>query len=222
MRAILLVALLTVTAPHAATQPAKEWTIPIAADEGGFVSSGRVPYFVLEPGYVLTLAGGDTQLIITVLPETKEISGTETRIVEERETKAGTLIEVSRNYFAIGRRTNSVFYFGEDVDIYKGGKVISHEGAWLAGVNDATAGVAMPGMPMLGARYYQERAPGVAMDRAEIVNMSASLKTPMRLFTSVLVTRETTPLEPGVSEPKYYARDVGLIGDGDLRLVAVK
>ena len=222
MRTVLLVALMTMAASQPVPQPGKEWTVPNPADEGGFVSSGRTPYFVLEPGYMLTLAGGDTQLVITVLPETREIAGAEARIVEERETKAGVLIEVSRNYFAIGRRTNSVFYFGEDVDIYKGGKVASHEGAWLAGVNGATAGVAMPGLPMLGARYYQERAPGVAMDRAEIVSLTASLKTPLRLFTGVLATRETTPLEPGVSEPKYYARDVGLIGDGDLRLMAVK
>jgi len=30
---------------------------------------------------------------------------------------------------------------------------------------------------------------------------------------------ETTPLEPGVREYKYYAREVGLVQDGPLKLV---
>jgi Concanavalin A-like lectin/glucanases superfamily len=53
------------------------------------------------------------ELTITVLNETKMVDGVETRVVEERETKGGKLKEVSRNYFAISKRTNDVFYFGE-------------------------------------------------------------------------------------------------------------
>jgi hypothetical protein len=30
---------------------------------------------------------------------------------------------------------------------------------------------------------------------------------------------ETTPLEPGVREAKFYARGIGLVQDGDLKLV---
>ena len=58
-------------------------------------------------------------------------------MVEERETNHEKPVEVSRNYFAISRRTNSVFYFGEDVDMYRNGAIVSHEGAWLAFVNGA-------------------------------------------------------------------------------------
>jgi hypothetical protein len=182
-------------------------------------SSGHNPYFRLEPGYMLTLGDGATQLVVTVLTDTKMVDGVETRVVEERETKQGQLIEVSRNYFAISARTNSVFYFGEDVDMYKAGKVVSHEGAWMAGVDGARAGLMMPGLPLLRARFYQEWAPRVAMDRAEIVSMTESRRTPAGSFTDVLKVEETTPLEPGVREYKYYARDVGLIQDGSLVLV---
>jgi hypothetical protein len=87
----------------------------------------------------------------TVLNETKTVDGVECRVVEERETKDGKLVEVSRNYFAIGKRTNSVYYFGEDVDIYKDDKVVSHEGAWLAGKNGARFGLMMPGLPLLSS-----------------------------------------------------------------------
>jgi hypothetical protein len=188
-------------------------------DKPDLTSTGRNPYFILETGYVLTLEGGSTRLVITVLNETRTVDGVDTRIVEERETDKGQLIEVSRNFFAISRRTNAVFYFGEDVDMYANGKVTSHEGAWLSGVNGARFGLAIPGLPLVRARYYQEIAPKVAMDRAEIVSLTESLKTPAGAFTNVLKVEETTPLEPGVKEAKFYAAGVGLIQDGELKLV---
>jgi len=77
----------------------------------------------------------------------------------------------------------------------------------------------MPGLPLIKARYFQEIAPKVAMDRAEILSLSETVKTPAGVFTNALKTEETTPLEPLAKEAKYYARDVGLIQDGDLKLV---
>ena len=199
-------------------QDAASWTAAFDVEAGDLASAGRNPYFVLEPGYQLTLEDGKERLVITVLNETRNVAGVETRIVEERETDAGNLVEVSRNYFAISRRTNSVFYFGEEVDVYKDGKIANHEGAWLAGQSGAKFGLMMPGLPLLKARYFQEIAPKVAMDRAEIVSLSAALKTPAGDFTNCLKIDETTPLEPLVKESKTYARGVGLIQDGSLKL----
>ena len=121
------------------------WTAEFAVEKSELSSTGRNPYFILEPGYQLVFEGGRERLIISVLDETKMVDGVETRVVEERETMDGKLVEVSRNYFAISKRTNDVFYFGEDVDIYKDGKVVNHSGAWLSGVNDARFGLMMPG-----------------------------------------------------------------------------
>jgi len=203
--------------PRSAPQDA--WTSEFHLEPADLATTGRNPYFVLEPGYALTLADGAERLVVTVLDETRSIGGVVTRVVEERETKNGALVEVSRNFFAISRRTNAVFYFGEDVDAYKGGAVVNHDGAWLAGVNGARAGLMMPGLPLLRARYYQEWAPRVAMDRAEIVSLSEKRRTAAGEFADVLKIEETTPLERGVREYKYYARDVGLIQDGSLTLV---
>jgi hypothetical protein len=36
------------------------------------------------------------------------VAGVETRVVEERETSVGAPVEVSRNYFAISKRTGDV------------------------------------------------------------------------------------------------------------------
>lgn len=154
-----------------------------------------------------------------MLPDTKVVDGVATRVVEERESKGNALVEVSRNYFAISKRTNSVFYFGEDVDIYRDGKVSKHEGSWLAGVNGARFGLMMPGTPLVGGRYYQEIAPGVAMDRAQIVSNTGTLGVPAGTFTNVLRIEETTPLERGAREYKSYAPGVGLLQDESLRLV---
>lgn len=176
-------------------------------------SKGRNKYFILEPGYQLVLEGKEgehtVKLAITVLGETKKIAGVKTRVMEERETVDGKLIEISRNFFAICKQTKSVFYFGEEVDIYKDGKVIAHEGAWMHGKNNARAGMMMPGEPMLGAKYYQEVAPKLAMDRAEIVGLSTTLRTPAGEFKGCLKVQEENPLD-NEKEFKIHAPGIGL------------
>lgn len=199
-----------------------EYTASFRAEDCTFSSTGRNPFFILEPNYQLVLAGGDAseaaEVIITVLNETRQVNGTETRVIEERESIDGELVEISRNFFAICEETNSVFYFGEEVDDYDNGNIISHEGAWLAGVDANRAGVIMPGTILLGARYYQEIAPNVALDRAEIIDTGEVIQTPSGDFSDTLITRETTPLEADVAELKYYAAGIGLIQEEDLML----
>jgi hypothetical protein len=204
------------------TDEENEYTESFRAEDCTFSSTGRNPFFILEPNYQLVLAGGDAseaaEVIITVLNETRQVNGTETRVIEERESIDGELVEISRNFFAICEETNSVFYFGEEVDDYENGNLISHEGAWLAGEDANRAGVIMPGTILLGARYYQEIAPNVAVDRAEIIDMGEVIQTPSGDFSDTLITRETNPLEPDVAELKYYAAGIGLIQEEDLML----
>ena len=206
----------------AAAQPGSSsgpWISEFKVQPGELSPTGRNPFFILEPGYQQVYEGGQEKLVITVLNETKMVDGVETRVIEERETKDGQLVEVSRNYFAISNRTNDVFYFGEEVDIYKAGGV-THEGAWISGVKGARFGLIMPGAPKIGVRHYQEVAEGVAQDRAEILSASESVQTPAGEFKDSLKVEETTPLEPGVKAYKYYAPGVGLIQDGKLKLVS--
>jgi hypothetical protein len=222
MRKLFLAAIISLACILGLTAQSRDnrsWTKDFRLEPDELTSIGRNPYFILEPGYVLVLEAGNERLTITVLNETRRIDNVETRIVEERETDNGRPVEISRNYFAISKRTNNVYYFGEEVDIYKGAKVSSHEGAWMAGVNGAHFGLAMPGIPALNARYYQEVAAGVAMDRAEITSLSERLSTPAGLFKDVLKVVETSPLERGAAEAKYYAPGVDLLQDGSLKLV---
>jgi hypothetical protein len=201
-----------------------------AADRGGFrdefeiakcnlLATGRNPYFILEPGYQITLEGDGEKLVITVLDKTRVISGVTTRVVEEREWKKGKLYELSLNYFALCEGSNDVYYFGEDVDIFEDKKPVRHDGSWLAGNGGNRAGLMMPGSPKVGMKYYQEVAPGVAMDRAEIVSVNEKCRTPAGTFTGCVKIRETSTLEPLASDVKYYAPGVGFVGDGSLRIV---
>lgn len=186
-----------------------------------YKNTGRNPHFILEPGYVLKLAGEDegeqVELTITVTNEEPVIDGVKTRVVEERETKDGKLFEISRNFFVLGEKTNNAYYFGEDVEFFDG-RANPNEGSWRSGVGGAKYGQQMPAKAREGQRYFQELAPGVALDRAEHVSLKADVKTPAGDFRNVLKVRETTPLEPKVEEFKFHAEGVGLIKDGPLRL----
>ncbi len=198
------------------------WQVVFEVDPSDWSATGRNDYFVLEPGYRLVLENErkTETLVISVLDETQIIDNVETRVVEESETAYGKLKEVSRNYFAISKRTNDVYYFGEDVDTYENDVLASHEGSWRSGSERAHFGLLIPGRLALGAKWYQEQAPEVALDRSEVVALDKTFEGPACRFTNCLETLETTPLEPDTKEKKLYARGVGLVQDGSLRLVA--
>ena len=202
----------------AGVSPTSEWQEDFGVAKRNLVATGRNPYFILEPGFQLVFETEDEKLVVTVLDDTMDVAGVTTRVVEEREWKNGKLIEVSRNFFAMCKDTKDVFYFGEDVDIYNGLKVTSHDGAWRAGVASAKPGLIMPGAPKVGMKYFQEIAPDVAMDRAEVIGLNETLKTPAGTFDKCLKTQEGSALKPREKEFKTYAPGIGLIQDADLLL----
>ncbi len=220
-----LPAILMTTSPGqaAAQQVNKAFTDSFDLSGCTFSATGRNTYFILEPGYRLMLLGTEGKdtvvLIVTVMDETRPVRGVETRVVEEREVKNGELAEVSRNFFAVCKETGTVFYFGEEVDLYEEGKVTGHEGSWLAeGPN--RPGMAMPGQPVPGDRYYQEYAPGVAMDRGEIAGLDGTLTTRAGTFDNVLTVTETNALDPDDRENKHYVPGIGLGREENLLLVS--
>jgi len=212
-----ILVLFMLLALSAGGQTVSRWKDSFSVDKANLADTGRNMYFILEPGYCLQFTAGGTTLTITVLSETKTVDGVTTRVVEEREEKKGQLLEISRNFFAIDKTTLDVYYFGEEVDIYKKGKVVSHEGAWLAGVAGAKFGLMIPGNPRVGDKYYQELAPKIAMDRVEVVAMDVEMKTPAGTFQYCLRIKETSAVESGKSE-KVYAPGVGLIHDDEFVL----
>jgi hypothetical protein len=203
-------------------------------DCGTFKTTGWNPYFILKPGRQLVLEGendeGVTEAVfITVQNKTKSITlriggksrTIVTRVVEERHFEDDQLVEVSRNFFAVCGLTNDVVYFGEEVDIYEDGEIVSHEGAWLAGKNNAKPGINMPGTFLLGSRYFQELAPNLALDRAENTRMGLTVQTPVGTLKNCVEVTETTPLEPGDISTKKYCAGIGIVFDDGLELIDV-
>ncbi len=200
---------------------ADDWQGGFAVDKKTLTSTGGGQYLKLEPGLRMEYAEGQTAVVIEVTKDTRVVDGVETRVVLETETKGGHLVESTRDYFAADAKTGDVYYFGEDVDEYKNGKLTGHGGSWLSGVKGARFGLMMPGAPKAGQKYYQEQAPGVGMDRAEIVSLAERVVTPAGTYEKCLHVKETNALEPGAVEHKWYAPGVGLVKDGGAVLVKV-
>jgi hypothetical protein len=191
-------------------------------DQSSLRPSGTNLYFPLDPGCRLTYQSGKETITTTVLNETRMIDGVETRAVEDRETKNGVLTELTRDYYAVDPASGDVYCFGEDVDVYKDGKVIGHEGAWLSGIGRARFGLMMPGNPMVGMKFYQEQAPKIAMDRIEILSVLERVTTPAGTFEKCVHVRETSPLEMSLSDDKWYAQGIGCVQDGLIPLVKIE
>ena len=206
-----------VPSKSSAGRPVGRWRDRFDVNKADLLPTGTNTYITMQPGRVLQLKHGNDTLTVTILPDTQEVDGVTAGVLEERETKGGKLIEVSRNFLATDKNTTDVYYFGEDVDNYKDGKVISHESAWRAGVRGARFGLMIPAKPAVGQAFYQEIAPKVAMDRVEVVSTSVTVKTAAGTFERCVHLRETTPLESDVSH-KYYATGIGLIKDDEFEL----
>ena len=158
----------------------EEYTRDFRSDYCNFVSTGETTYFILDPGFQLVLEGVDegekVRVVQTVLDrtETVEVPGVgqvEVRAVEDREWVDGEMAETSTTYFAICEQTGDVYEFGNDSyeHVDEGSREL--KSSWRAGQPDAdgvaSAGIYVPGTFLVGARYFQEMADGVAMERAE-------------------------------------------------------
>jgi hypothetical protein len=220
----------------------KQFTTDFDLETCTFSVTGGNAYFSLDPApgpmNPILLEGVDhkdlVQVEIVVTNDTMPIDLTAlgldvvvTRVVEETEWIDGELVEESSNFFARCEETDAVYYFGEEVTIYEDGEIITgaEAGAWLAGelAEDGESvnmpGLIMPGTFLLGARYFQEVAPEVALDQAEHVEMGLTVETPAGVFNDSVRILETTPLEPSSKDIKIYAPGAGLIVDAAIERV---
>lgn len=196
-----------------------------------FVGLVDNPYLPLKPGTTLSykgkLDGKSATDVVSVTDRTKVILGVTTTVVHDQVFIKGELVEDTEDWFAQDAEGN-VWYFGEDTKELENGQVVSTEGSWEAGVDNARAGIFMPAEPKVGQVFKQEDAKNVAEDCFKIVDLNASVKTRFVSSNEALKTEEFSLLEPGVLDNKYYVRDVGLVreqtvqgGNDFLELVSV-
>jgi hypothetical protein len=172
------------------------------------------PYLPLAPGtrwrYRATTEDGSQDVVLEVTEQRRPILGVPTTVVRDTVSEDGEVVETTTEWYAQDRQGN-VWYFGGASKEYEGGKVLSTAGSWEAGKKGARAGIVMKGQPQVGDKYAQGYPDGKAADMAEVVSVTEEVKLRNRSYRQVLLTRETTPAEPGVVEQKHYARGVGLI-----------
>ncbi len=190
-------------------------------DAGSFSTTIDNPFMTLRPGTTFIYenkASGEVDTFV-VTAETKVIDGVTCVAVHDSASINGQLKEDTIDWFAQDAKGN-VWYFGEDTHQYEPGNPdpIGSVGSWQAGVNGATAGIAMKAAPQVGNHYAQEHAPGIAEDRGAVLSLAETVSVVYGNFDGALQTADTSPLIPGV-EHKYYVPGLGHVlttsPDGD-------
>lgn len=186
-------------------------------DPVDFVETIDNPYMPLTPGSEWVYEGvgdeGEMERIeVTVTEERRDVMGVSTLVVRDTEYADGELVEDTYDWFAQDREGN-VWYFGEDTAEYEDGEVVTTEGSWEAGVDEALPGIVMLADPRVGDAYRQELYAGEAEDMGEVLEVGATRSIGLGEYRDVVVTEDWTPLEPEVIENKYYAPDVGMIAE---------
>ncbi len=210
------------TSPHhapAVVQQAAPKGPPIIAlpPPSHFVRIIDNPWLPMRPGTRWFYRGGshgEERNIITVLHRTRQIVGIKATVVRDVVRVGGQVTELTRDWFAQDSR-GRVWYLGEATKKYDNGHV-STEGSWETGVHGAKAGIAMFAHPKVGPRYRQEYLAGTAEDIGQVLDFSTQVTVPFGHYRHVLMTEDTTSLDPTEVELKFYARGVGNVLGIDL------
>lgn len=186
-----------------------------------FVRRVDNPWFPLRPGATFVYRGVENgkpmRDVVHVTGQTKLIAGVRCTAVSDRLFLAGTLAERTTDFYAQDR-SGTVWYFGEDTaELDANGHVTSTEGTWQTGRDGAQAGVFMPAHPRVGQAFRQEYLKGHAEDHFQVVSLKASVTTPDVSSRTALLTKEWSPLEPGILDHKLYVRGVGLVAERTIR-----
>ena len=146
--------------------------------------------------------------VISVTARTKLIAdGIRARVVRDIVTEHGRPVEVTQDWYAQDKHGN-VWYFGEHTVEYVNGQPVDN-GSWEAGVDGNLPGVALPAKPKVGLTYREEYSKGVAEDQSRVLALDEQAEVPAGHYKRVLMTEDFSPIEPDVSELKFYAKGSG-------------
>ncbi len=178
----------------------------------------------LSPGMRFVYAGvsveevGDDptphRVLIHVTDLVKEINGVSCVVNLDLDYSSGVLVEAELAFFAQDKE-GTVWRMGEYPEEYEDGE-FAEAPHWIAGIEDARAGISMLANPWLGTpSYSQGWGPEVDFtDRGEVAEMGVSTCVPMDCYDNVLVISETSEEEPGIYQLKYFAQGVGNVQVG--------
>ncbi len=150
----------------------------------------------------------------TVTDLTKEIEGVDTVVAWVVDYSDGEVVEKEIAFYAQDNDGN-VWYLGEHPEEYADGEFVAAP-TWIAGLEDARAGIKMRAEPQLGTlSYFQGWGPAVEWtDFGMVDQMGQESCVPVDCYEDVLVIAESSLGEEGAFQLKYYARGVGEIRVG--------
>lgn len=151
------------------------------------------------------------QIITMITDMTKVIDGVTTVVGYDEDWSHGELVE-AEIFFAAQDDDGTVWRLGEYPEEYEDGAIVATP-AWLAGVEDALAGVMMPADPKRGQRSYaQGWGPAVEWaDRGWVVLDGSSECVVVGCFEDVIVVEEWDLADPLPRQLKVHAPGVGII-----------
>ena len=186
----------------------------VSLDPADFTTEIDNPYWPMTPGSRWIYRETDSEGAMLRVEVTATIQDQDDRqrcrgqVVHDVVTDHGQPVEDTYDWYAQDSDGN-VWYMGEDTKEYKNGKVASTAGSWEAGVDGAQPGIALPADSHAGLAYRQEYYAGEAEDNGEIVSTDEQAEVPAGHYAPVVMTKDTTPVEPKVLEFKFYAQGVG-------------
>jgi hypothetical protein len=155
--------------------------------------------------------GEPSREVMTVTHHTRTIDGARCVVISDLLYLRGKLEERTRDYYTQDAAGN-VWYFGEETaELDASGRVKTREGTWHAGVDGAQPGIFMYAHPRVGQSARQEYLKGQAEDHFQVLRRGVPVTIPFKAFPHTVLTKEWTPLEPGVLDHKYYARGIGTV-----------
>jgi hypothetical protein len=182
-------------------------------------------FLPLVPGSQMVLEGRASRtgeplphrVTFTATDLVKVIDGVRTRVMWDVDEQDGEVAEAELAFFAQDDAGN-VWSLGEYPEEFEDGRFIGAPSTWIHGVADAEGGVHMPADPQLGLFYLQGSVPSIQfLDCAEVFaeQQQVCVPTPTDCYENVLVTHETSPLDPaGGIQTKAHAPDVGIVEVG--------
>jgi len=211
------------------TPPSEHITISVSPefevfDSSNFDDSATIDneWLPLQPGTQwvfegVTVEDGESiphRIVFTVTDLTKEINGVQTAVAWIEDFSDDELVEAELAFYAQDNDGN-VWYLGEYPEEYEEGEFVDAP-TWIAGVEEARAGIKMRAEPAMGTpSYFQGWGPAVGWtDYAQVDQVGQETCVPVDCYQDVLVIAESSLEEVAAFQLKYYARGVGNVGVG--------
>jgi hypothetical protein len=214
----------TASATSRATPPATGEALTETFDYGNFANPIAIGnrWLPLDPGTQRVLEGSalvdgkriKRKVVITTTDLTKVIDGVRTVVSYELDYDSGELVEAELAFLAQDDDA-AVWLIGEYPEEYEDGKFVEAP-SWLAGSEDAKAGIMMQTEPALATPSYSEGwGPKVGWtDRGRVFETGSETCVPFGCYKGVLVIDEFNRDEPDAHQLKYYASGVGNVRVG--------